>query len=509
MPNQWTMMPMPHLAHDTRLHSWQEVLRGFDEAALLAETERCLQCAHPTCVDGCPNHNPIPTFIGLAQEGRYAEAAAVDYLQNALPSCTGRVCAWESQCEGRCVLTARGEGVRIGAIERFIADYALRHPEELAAATERLRATAEATGALPPDLPYSAVLAAYHPRQEEDVPEWLGTRPQAPAHRLVAVVGAGPAGLSCADFLSRRGLDVTVFEAHGRAGGLLADGIPEFVLAMDVVDREVERLQRQGVTFRFHQALGRDIHLDQLRAEFDAVFVGIGAGKARALGVPGEDAPGVWSAQAFLHQAKLAIQYPDVPPPAVGQRVLVIGAGNTAMDAARTAVRLGATDVRVVYRRTRAESPSRDVEIAHTIDEGVSFDYLVVPVALLTDDAGRLTGARLQRMELGAPDASGRRRPVAVAGSDFDFPCDTLVQAVGYSVAGDQLEHPEVLARGGWIEADPNRGGGTKLPGVFAGGDDVRGPATVVDAIHDGRLAAEAIIAYLVALPQSATAAAD
>ena len=491
------MTPMPLQPYDERTQGWNEVLRGFDEDAVRAEADRCLQCGHPLCVQGCPNHNPIPSFIGLVQEGRYAEAAAVDYLQNSLPACTGRVCSWETQCEGHCVLTARGEGVRIGAIERFIADYALSHPEAVAAASERVRQSVASHAAFPSSFPYTQSVTAYRAVRAEDQPDWMGTVDRPLSDRSVAVVGAGPAGLTCADFLRRRGVNVMVYEAQQQAGGLLSDGIPEFVLPAGVVDAELGRLRSAGVEFRFGVALGRDVDLDDLREAHDAVFVGIGAGLARTLGIPGEDAKGVWSAQAFLHQAKLARTDATVRPPEVGQHVLVVGAGNTAMDAARTALRLGARDVRIVYRRTRAESPSRSVEISHAMEEGVSFDYLVLPISLQKDESGRLTAANLQRMELGAPDSSGRRRPVPVQGSAFAFPCDTLIQAVGYSVAGDQLGHPEALAKGGWIEAETQAGGGTAIPGVFAGGDGVRGPATVVEAVYDGRRAAQAIATYL------------
>ncbi len=497
LESQWMMVPMPMLPHQQRTRSWDEVLLGLDEQAVRDEAERCLQCGHPLCVVGCPNHNPIPTFIGLVQEGRYVEAAAADYLHNALASCTGRVCSWETQCEGHCVLTARGEGVRVGAIERFIADYALTHPEAFDAARQRIREAVDATGSFPADFPYTGLVTAYRSTEEEDRPDWMGQSDRTLEGCEVAVVGAGPAGLACADFLRRRGVAVTVLEAGDRAGGLLCDGIPQFVLPEEVVDREVARLRREGIVFRFGVALGREVDLDALREAFDAVFVAIGAGRARTLGIPGEDAHGVWTAQAFLHQAKVALSDPAVTPPEVGQHVLVIGAGNTAMDAARTALRLGATDVRIVYRRTRAESPSRAIEIDHATEEGVSFDYLVLPVALVKDADGKLTGAVLQRMELGEPDASGRRRPVPVPGSEVVLPCDTVIQAVGYSVAGDQLGHPEALAKGGWVQADTESGGRTAVPGVFAGGDDVRGPATVVEAVHDGRLAAAAIAAYL------------
>lgn len=493
---QWHITPERSLPPAQCATSFAEVALGYSEAEVLAEADRCLQCLHPLCIDGCPNTNPIPTFIGLVQEGRYADAAAVDYLQNALPTCTGRVCAWERQCEGRCVLNARGEGIRVGAIERFIADYAHQHPEDFEAARARLAA---APGqALPPDSPYAETVTAYLPRPIPDLPP-AAAAPHALAGRSVAVVGAGPAGLSCADFLSRQGAAVHIFEAQAQPGGLLADGIPEFVLPAAAVAAEVGRLTRQGVRFQFDTALGTDIEIEELLQRFDAVFVGIGASKARGLDIPGEDARGVYSAQAFLHHAKRALDPASGDAaPEIGGRVLVFGAGNTAMDAARTAVRLGAADVRIVYRRTEAESPSRRVEIGHALAEGVHFDYLVNPVAFLQDGAGRLTAARLIRMRLGAPDASGRRRPEPVPGSEFEMPCDTAVLAVGYSVSGRDLGHPEAVARDGSLRVS-GEGGATALPGVFAGGDAARGPATVVEAVADGRRAATAIAAYLAA----------
>ncbi len=470
---QWVMTPMEHLPAEQRIASFAEVLLGYDASEVLAEADRCIQCLHPLCIQGCPNENPIPTFIGLVQEGRVLEAAVIDYENNALPSCTGRVCAWEKQCEGSCVLNARGEGVRIGAIERYIAEYALEHRQEFEALRTARRAAREA------------------------------------APGRVAVVGAGPAGLTCADFLARRGVQVTVFEAQAQAGGLLRDGIPEFVLPTGTVEAEVRRLTDEGVRFRFETALGRDVSLEQLRNEYDAVFLGLGACTARGLGVPLEDSAGVWTAQAFLHQAKLALE-PEtgMAPPTIGERVLVVGAGNTAMDAARTALRLGATDVRIVYRRTQAESPSRSVEIEHALTEGVQFDYLVNPVAFVADARGHVRAAVLQRMRLGEPDASGRRRPEPVPGSEHESPCDAVILAVGYKVAAEMLRDLLVLNRDGTVRT-VGEDGETGLGGVFAGGDAVRGPATVVEAVHDGRLAAEAIARHLLvhgAMSMAATA---
>jgi glutamate synthase (NADPH/NADH) small chain len=517
---QWRMTPVHVLPVAERISSFREVAQGYlSDAEVQAEACRCLLCKHPTCISGCPNNNPIPTFLAFVQEGRILEAAVADYEKNSLAACTGRVCNWEEQCEGWCVLTANGEGVRIGAVERYIADYALRHPEEF----ERLRAQRaqeEATHGvspytLPAVSPYAAAIEAYggavvpgHVSQEalrvhsgaivpgytpEDYPpaelSLRGAR--------VAVVGAGPAGLACADILSRAQATVEVFDAQGYAGGLLSDGIPEFVLPQEVVEREIARIRAQGVTFHFGHVLGRGLQLDDLLGRFSAVFAGVGAEVAHRLDVPGHDAHGVLTAQEFLRRAKRALQPgAAVPRPPVGRRVLVVGAGNTSMDAARTALRLGAEDVVVAYRRTRAESPSRDIEIAFAEEEGVRFEYLVNPVALLPNEEGAVRAARLVRMRLGAPDKSGRPRPEPIPGSEYEQLCDTVIFAVGYAVHGADIGHPELLRPDGTVRTH-GEGGSTDLPGFFAGGDLVRGAYTVVHAIRDGRLAADAIGEYL------------
>ncbi len=514
------MTPVHHLPVEQRT-GFDEVAQGYltDEEAR-AEAARCLMCKHPTCISGCPNNNPIPTWLALVVEGRILDAAVADYEKDSLAGCTGRVCNWEEQCEGWCVLNADGEGVRIGAIERYIADHAFRHREEF----DRLRAQRAAEEKVQgfssytrPDVStYAAAIEAYGgsavPGYVNDVdasrmlgaalvpgyePEDFPPEDTALDGAYVAIVGAGPAGLACADMLSRRGAAVVVFEAQSYPGGLLADGIPEFILPQAVVDREINRIRSQGVSFRFDQVLGNNVQLDALRGEFDAVFVGVGAEVARHLDIPGEGARGVVTAQVFLRQAKRAL-IPDsgVQTPKVGRRVLVVGAGNTSVDAARSALRLGAEEVRIAYRRTRVQSTSRDIEIDLATEEGVHFDYLVNPVEFLQDEQGRVRGARLVRMRLAQPEAGGRPRPEPIAGSEYELPCEMVLLAVGYSVHGIDLGHPEILNRDGSVRTHGD-GGVTDLPAVFVGGDLVRGAYTVVHAIRDGRLAADAIGDYL------------
>ena len=518
--DQWKMTPVHHLPVAQR-KTFDEVAQGYlsdDEAR--AEAARCIMCKHPTCISGCPNNNPIPTWLALVVEGRILDAAVCDYEKDSLAACTGRVCNWEEQCEGWCVLNADGEGVRIGAIERYIADYAFRHREEFdqlraqRAAEEKTQGFSSYTR--PEVSTYAAIVEAYGssavPGYYTDLDNSAivggalvpGYEPEdAPPEETslnggrVAVIGAGPAGLACADMLSRRGAEVVVFEEQAYPGGLLADGIPEFVLPRAVVEQEVDRIRSQGVSFRFGQSLGQNLQLDSLRTQFHAIFAGVGAEVAHRLDVPGEDAEGILTAQAFLRQAKRALASGSgVEPPRVGQRVLVIGAGNTSMDAARTALRLGAADVRIIYRRTRVQSPSRDIEIDLATEEGVHFDYLVNPVEFMKDDQGRVRAARLIRMRLTPAQGGGRPRPEAVPGSEYELPCDTVLLAVGYSVHGIDLGHPELLNRNGTVRSH-GEGGETDLPGVFVGGDLVRGAYTVVHAIRDGRLAADAIGRYL------------
>lgn len=463
---QWVEVPTRQLPVEERLATFSEVNQGYTYEEAVLEAQRCLQCPSPSCQDGCPNGNPIRDFIDLLAEGDLAGAIELDWTRNALPSCTGRVCAWERQCEGFCVMGERGDPVRIGALERFIADWAAEHLDEL-----------------------QLVDTAYRPRDQR-----------------VAVVGAGPAGLAMGHFLGRKGYGVTIFEAWALPGGVMTYGIPEYVLPQEVIDREVERLQALGVEIRTGVRVGRDTTLDQLLESYDAVFVGTGANEAATLGILGEELEGIWTAKEFLMRAQASrmgdrlagrLAPEEVSPPQVGRRVAVVGAGNTAMDAARTAVRLGAEEVTVVYRRAEAQSPSRPVEIEHAKTEGVRFQYLVNPTRFLGDDQGRVRAMELIRMELGPPDASGRPRPVPVPESEHQLPVDTVILAVGYSPERDLAETGKLATTswGGLIIDEAT--GATSRPGVFAGGDCVTGANTVIHAIAAARKAAAAMERYL------------
>lgn len=451
-----------------------EVALTYADEQAIAEAQRCLQCYKPACEQGCPNHNPIKTFIRLVAEGKAVEAAELLWAHNAIPSCTGRVCAWENQCEGACPLGRKGEPIAIGALERYLAEKALdaRFPDGRPA------------------------LAGPWPTGVESI---------VPGD--VAVVGAGPAGLSCANILSRRGYRVTVIDGWVAPGGVMSYGIPEFVLPKRTVAAEVERLRRQGVRFVQQVVVGRDITVEDLfRMGFRAVFLGIGANEAVKMGVPGEDLEGVVTAKDFLMAVALARlrSEDDGAAPAMdlrGRRVAVIGAGNTAMDAARTALRLGAREVSILYRRAREHSPSRPVEMALAEEEGVRFEFLVAPQRFLGQE-GKLVAAEMIRMRLGAPDSSGRPAPEPIEGSEFVMPLDLAILAVGYRVERELAESTPGLqtGRGGRILVQDERGL-TSLPGVWAGGDCVTGANTVVHAVAAGRQAAEAIAAYLAAQP--------
>lgn len=438
--------------------NFTEVNLGLPEKAALLEAERCLQCKDPKCVSGCPVMVNIPKFIELLSEGNLAGAARSLLNDNGLPSVTGRVCPQETQCEVECIRGHKGLPVAIGYLERFVGDWAGGHRDQL-----QLQ-RAPATG------------------------------------KKVAVVGAGPGGLTAAGELARTGHDVTIFEALHKPGGVLVYGIPEFRLPKKIVQDEVARLEQAGVKIVCNTVIGRTYTLQELRQQFDAVFIANGAGLPVFMNVPGENLKGVYSANEYLTRINLmaAYQFPRSDTPVLkGKHIATVGGGNVAMDSARTAKRLGAESSRIVYRRTRKEMPARAEEVHHAEEEGIEFDFLVAPVEVVGNEKKWVTGLKCVRMQLGEPDASGRARPVAVPGSEFVIPCDVVVVAVG-TRANPLLTAtcPELkLNRWGNIVVDER--GMTNLPGVFAGGDIVRGAATVILAMGDGKRAAGAIDSFL------------
>jgi glutamate synthase (NADPH/NADH) small chain len=453
-------VPMPEQDPKVRARNFLEVPTGYTPEMAREEAARCLQCKNPSCVDGCPVGIDIPGFIRLIKEGEFTRSIRHIWTMNSLPAVCGRVCPQESQCEGRCILGKKGDPVAIGNLERFAADWERAH----------------GTGALPPKA--------------------------APTGKRAAVVGAGPAGLTVAGDLIQKGHDVTIFEAFHKPGGVLLYGIPEFRLPKEIVAQEVNFLERLGVKVECNAVIGRTLSLQELfAAGYQAIFLGVGAGLPKFMNIPGENLVGVLSANEYLTRANLmkAYLFPKVDTPIPrGRDVVVLGGGNVAMDSARTAMRLGADRVRLVYRRSREEMPARAAEVHHAEEEGIEFFLLTNPVRYLGNDKGRLTGLECVRMELGEPDASGRRRPIAVPGSEFRIDCDLCIVAVGTG-ANPLLtsSEPEVkLNKWGYIEADPKTGK-TYMKGVWAGGDIVTGSATVILAMGAGRTAANSMHDYL------------
>jgi glutamate synthase (NADPH) small chain len=451
---------MPEQDPKVRARNFLEVPTGYTVKMAQEEAARCLQCKKPGCVTGCPVGVDIPGFIELIAQGDMTGAIRNLWRKNALPAVCGRVCPQEIQCEGRCIVGKKGEPVAIGNLERFCADYEREH----------------GTGELPPKAP--------------------------PTGKRVAVVGSGPSGLTVAGDLITKGHAVTIFEAFHKPGGVLIYGIPEFRLPKSIVAQEVNFLARLGVRIECNAVVGRTVSLDELFAEgYDAIYVGVGAGLPRFMNIPGENLVGILSANEYLTRANLmkAYKYPEVDTPIpLGKHVVVLGAGNVAMDSARTAMRLGAESVKIVYRRSREEMPARKAEIHHAEEEGIELFLLTNPTRYLGSDGGRLVGMECLRMELGEPDASGRRRPVAIPGSEFELACDLCIVAVG-SGANPLLtsETPDMrLNRWGNIVTDTKTGKTTKK-GVWAGGDIVTGAATVILAMGAGRDAANSIHDYL------------
>ncbi|MGA3006693.1 MAG: NADPH-dependent glutamate synthase [Opitutaceae bacterium] len=449
--------PMPEQDATARSHNFAEVNLGLSEHLALLEAQRCIQCKDPKCVSGCPVRVNIPRFIEFLTKGDLPGAAQSLLGDNALPCVTGRVCPQEIQCEVKCVRSLKSEPVAIGYLERFVADWAMRNPGAIAA------------------------------------------RP-ASTGKKVAVVGSGPAGLTAAGELAKYGHEVTIFEALHQPGGVLVYGIPEFRLPKLIVDKEVQRLRDAGVKIECNVVVGRTYTLPELREKFDALFIANGAGLPVFMNVPGENLKGVYSANEYLTRVNLmaAYQFPQADTPVlVGKRVAVVGGGNVAMDSVRTAKRLGAEQATIVYRRTRKEIPARIEEMHHAEQEGIHFEFLVAPLEVVGNDKKWVTGLKCARMQLGEPDASGRRSPAPIPGSEFVLDCDVVVVAIG-TRANPLLTAtcPDLkLNKRGNIEVDED--GMTSLPGVFAGGDIVRGAATVILAMGDGKRSAKAIDDYL------------
>ncbi len=459
MPNMsLTKVPMPEQDPNVRNKNFLEVAMGYTEEMAMEEASRCLNCKNKPCVSGCPVNVRIPEFVAKVAEGKFEEAYEIITSTNSLPAISGRVCPQENQCEGKCVRGIKGESVSIGRLERFCADYHMKHSDAKA------------------------------------------VKPQSNGKK-VAVVGAGPSGLTCAGDLAKKGYEVTVFEAFHTAGGVLVYGIPEFRLPKAIVKKEVENLQDLGVEVKTNMVIGRVLSVDELfEMGYKAIFIGSGAGLPSFMGIEGEDLIGVYSANEYLTRTNLMKAYlDDYDTPIIKSKlVAVVGGGNVAMDAARCAKRLGAENVYIVYRRGMEEMPARKEEVHHAMEEGIIFKNLNNPVKILGDENGRVRAMECIEMELGEPDASGRRKPIAKAGSNFELPVDTVIMSIGTS--------PNPLIRSTTPGLDTNKRGclvvnedtmQTTREGVYAGGDAVTGAATVILAMGAGKQAAKSIDEYL------------
>lgn len=451
---------MPEQDPQVRRRNFKEVPLGYTPELAIKEAERCIQCKKPSCMGGCPVSIDIPGFIKHIKEGNFTASVRKIWQRNALPAVCGRVCPQENQCEGVCILAKRGDPVAIGNLERFVADHERDHGK----------------GELPPKAP--------------------------PTGKKVAVVGSGPSGLTVAGDLILKGHEVTIFEAFHKPGGVLVYGIPEFRLPKEIVFSEVNFLERLGVKLQSNTVVGRTLSIDELFEEgFDAVFIGVGAGLPRFLNIPGENLIGIYSANEYLTRANLmkAYLFPDYDTPiALGKNVVVLGAGNVAMDSARTAMRLGADKVRIVYRRSRDEMPARAAEIHHAEEEGIEFFLLTAPTRFIGNDQGRVMGMECLEMQLGEPDDSGRRRPIPKKGSEFNLDCDLAVIAVGAGANPILTKSTDGLKlnKWGYLVADEETGKTTRKA-VWAGGDIVTGSATVILAAGAGRKASDSIHQYL------------
>ncbi len=457
-----TRCPMPSQDPKVRARNFDEVALGYTEEMAMEEAQRCLECKHMPCVSGCPVNIHIPAFIAKIKEGEFEEAYQIIAKSSSLPAVCGRVCPQETQCESKCVRGIKGESVGIGRLERFVADWHNTFAKE------------------------------------------AGAKPASNGHK-VAVVGSGPSGLTCAGDLAKKGFEVTVFEALHTAGGVLVYGIPEFRLPKSIVAKEVEGLKALGVKVETNVVIGKTLTVDELfEMGFEAVFIGSGAGLPNFMGIPGESLKGVYSANEYLTRSNLMKAYRETPdtPVMKGGKVAVVGGGNVAMDAARTALRLGAEKVYVVYRRSMDELPARREEVEHAIEEGIDFRLLNNPVEILGYENpqdprdprnGFVTGMKCIKMELGEPDERGRRRPVPVEGSEFVLDVDTVIISIGTSpnpLIKDTTEGLEVNRHGGIIVTED---GLTSRAAVYAGGDAVTGAATVISAMGAGKTAAASI----------------
>ena len=461
MPNMcMTKLPMPEQDPKVRARNFEEVSYGYTEEMAVEEAQRCLNCKHMPCVSGCPVNVQIPKFISLIAQGKFADACAAIKETSALPAVCGRVCPQETQCEAKCVRGIKGEPVAIGRLERFAADWDMKNGKHEA------------------------------------------EKPVSNGHK-VAVIGAGPAGLTCAGDLAKKGYEVTIFEAFHKAGGVLVYGIPEFRLPKRLVDKEISKLKDMGIDFEKNVLVGRTRTIKELMEEdgFAAVFVGTGAGLPKFMGIPGEDLVSVFSANEYLTRSNLMKAYDgehSLTPYFHAHRVAVFGGGNVAMDAARTALRLGAETVDIIYRRSREEMPARKEEIEHAVEEGCNLRLLSQPVEILGDENGIVKGVVIRKCELGEPDASGRRSPVEIPGSDYTVEYDTVIVSIGNAsnpLIKKTTPEIETNRRGNFVVNEETCE--TSMKGVYAGGDIVLGAATVILAMGQGRKAAAAINEYL------------
>ena len=450
-------VPVREQEPKVRATNFDEVCLGYNKDEAVEEAQRCLGCKNAKCITGCPVNINIPAFIAQVKEGNFEEAYKIIGESSALPAVCGRVCPQESQCEGKCVRGIKGDAVSIGKLERFVADWAKENGIKPVPAAEKN------------------------------------------GHKI-AVIGSGPAGLTCAGDLAKLGYDVTIFEALHKAGGVLSYGIPEFRLPKDkVVAAEIENVKSLGVKIETNVIIGKSVTIDELLKDegFEAVFIGSGAGLPMFMGIPGENANGVFSANEFLTRNNLMKAFRDDydTPIAHGKKVAVVGGGNVAMDAARTALRLGA-EVHVIYRRSEAELPARAEEVHHAKEEGIIFDLLTNPVEILTDDKDWVTGIRCIRMELGEPDASGRRRPVEIPGSEFEIEVDEVIMSLGTS-PNPLISSTTYGLDGRKCIVAEEETGKTSKEGVYAGGDAVTGAATVILAMGAGKAGAKGIDEYI------------